>query len=654
MQDSIAAVANICLFSPLLGSFFAGFASRYLSNLVVQTMTIVLLGFSLISAIYLANIFIIGAHTGVDINLYQWLNISPLNVKIGYWLDSLSCVMLLVVTSVSFLVHIYSIGYMHGEQGYSRFFSYMSLFTFMMLALVMSNNMIGLFFGWEGVGLVSYLLIGFYYKKDSAVNGAFKAFLVNRIGDVAFILGIAVVVYTVGSVQFADIFAVIEDLIEKNIHIYGSFSLTAAEAIALLWFIGAMSKSAQIPLHVWLPESMEGPTPISALIHAATMVTAGVYMMCRFATMYEHILWLNNIIACIGASGALWLGLVAIVQDDIKRVIAYSTLSQLGYMVVAIGVGAYSLAIFHLLTHAFFKSLLFLAAGSVIVALDHEQNMFKMGGLYKKMPITMTTFLIGAISLSAFWPFAGFFSKDAIISAVSFQMHNLSAGWYIHMCVVIGAFVTPLYIFRAFFLTFYGEDVDRIENVRESSSSIIWPLILLSIPSIMVGYFLSQYIASGDFFHNSMDVKTVFALSIRDYIYHELESPFGMLEHSFKTLVVYFSFSGVVVAWYCYYYRPIAAEIIFKKMPLVYWVLKNKFGFDYVYENIFLRIFLFMSRFFYWYGDKYGIDFIVENGFAKDAVRISRVMRILQTGYLSHYLVLMLAVIVFWVFFVFI
>ena len=640
--------ASILCF-PLLGSIVAGLGQCHLKK-YADKLTILFLALSFYSALYLGHIFILEGNPQVDLPIYQWLSIEGLTVYHGLWLDALTATMTIVVTGISLLVHIYAMGYMKGEPGYARFFSYMSLFTFMMLCLVMANNLIMLFFGWEGVGLVSYLLIGFYYQKPSAVKGSLKAFLVNRVGDMAFVLGIATVVYCLGTVQFYDIFQALNELVSKNIIVTNRYIIPATSLIALCWFIGAMAKSAQMPLHVWLPESMEGPTPISALIHAATMVTAGVYVMCRFAPIFECAPEVQNAILLIGASGALWLGLVGIVQSDIKRVIAYSTLSQLGYMVAAVGAGAYSLAIFHLVTHAFFKALLFLAAGSIIIANHHEQNLFKLGGLNKTMPITGVAFLIGALALSAIPPFAGFFSKEAIIQAVGYQKTYFLGGDYAYICVLLGALVTPVYIFRAFWLAFYS--VDRTgDEIEESPMSILIPLALLALGSCLVGYVGASGLASGNWLYESIPIYKDISLNVSDHIMHELMHPSGMIVNSFFHLPLYLSLLGIGLTYACYEKKNRFLNNLPVNFSWIYWALQNKLGFDWLYEKVLVPLVILVGYIGAMVIEKEIIDKTISTRFVRGVRVLAQWGRVIQTGYLHHYVAIMalsLVFIIYW------
>ena len=490
--------------APLIGSLIAGLFGRTIGRSGAHYVTIlgVFISFALSLVVFKQVVF--EAEYPIVIDIYNWLSLGGLDFKIGFLIDSLTVTMMLVVTFVSLMVHIYTIGYMHDDPGYQRFFCYISLFTFSMLMLVMANNFLQLFFGWEAVGLVSYLLIGFWYTKESAIFANLKAFLVNRVGDFGFLLGIAAILAVFNSLDYLPVFAKAAGVTDQTFSISENIHWPVMTVICLCLFVGAMGKSAQVPLHVWLPDSMEGPTPISALIHAATMVTAGIFMVARMSPLFELSETVLSVVLIIGALTAFFMGLVGIVQNDIKRVVAYSTLSQLGYMTVALGASAYSIAIFHLFTHAFFKALLFLAAGSVIVALHHEQDMRNMGGLRKYMPITYWTAFIGTLALIGFPGFSGFFSKDAIIEAVHHS--HLPGAQFAYVLVLAGVFVTAFYSFRLLFLTFHGEsrmDAHTLEHVKESPKVITIPLILLAIPSVVAGLFIGQFVF-GDYFANSI------------------------------------------------------------------------------------------------------------------------------------------------------
>jgi NADH-quinone oxidoreductase subunit L len=564
-------------------------------------------------------------------------------MEVGFLIDRLTALMMVVVTFVSLMVHIYTVGYMHDDPGYQRFFSYISLFTFSMLMLVMSNNFLQLFFGWEAVGLVSYLLIGFWFKRESAIFANLKAFLVNRVGDFGFILGIAGIVMFAESLDYATVFASGPAIAAQNIEVISGVPWNAMTLICILLFIGAMGKSAQAPLHVWLPDSMEGPTPISALIHAATMVTAGIFMVARMSPLFELSETALAVVVVIGAITAFFMGLLGIVQNDIKRVIAYSTLSQLGYMTVALGVSAYGAAIFHLMTHAFFKALLFLAAGSVIIALHHEQDIRKMGGLRKYMPITYWTALIGSLALIGFPGSAGFFSKDALIEAVE-QSHWLAdreyyVYWIAYLSVVLGVFVTALYTFRMFFLVFHGKermDEKMRSHVHESPWVVTGPLILLAIPSAVIGWFTIAPVVFGDFFGTSIAVTE--RHDVLAQLGREFHGSWAFILHAFQqSPVVYLAAAGAGTAWYFYLKRPDLPDVISKKLSGLYTLLDHKYYFDDLYINGFAAGGRAVGKFLWQKGDELLIDGIMVNGTANSVGRLAGIMRQLQTGYLYDY-----------------
>jgi NADH-quinone oxidoreductase subunit L len=638
----------ICVFTPLIGSILSGFFRKALGRAGAHSVTILGLSISFLSAILIAfNLQQIDGQS-ITFPLYtvaSGSNIFPFSFNIGFLVDPLTVLMMLVVTFVSLLVHIYSIGYMHDDDGYQRFFSYISLFTFMMLMLVTANNFLQLFFGWEGVGLVSYLLIGFWYYKESAIEGSLKAFLVNRVGDFGFILGIALILLKVGSLDYSELFSSNYRLIGEtmSLGIFGDVSVVTL--ICILLFIGAMGKSAQVPLHVWLPESMEGPTPISALIHAATMVTAGIFMVARLSPLFELSPTARSFIIIIGATGALFMGLIGIVMNDIKRVVAYSTLSQLGYMMVALGASSYSVGIFHLLTHACFKALLFLGAGSVIIGMHHEQDMTKMGGLRSKMPITYITYFIGCIALCAFPPFSGFFSKDSIIAAAH---HAKVAGHaYAYVCVSIGAMVTAFYTFRSLFMTFFGEfrgDHHTWEHLTESPFVVWFPLVVLAIPSIVIGWILYEpmVLQHPGLLGNSVATGLMFKHP-ENAIDAMLE---GMMELPFMMTLL-----GTFAAWLCYIKMPELPGKLVTNSRGLYNLLINKFGFDKFNDWFWVKGSRNLGNIFFNIFDQKVIDGFGVNGVAGLVSRAAAVARQFQTGYLYHYLtamVLGLMFIVFW------
>jgi NADH-quinone oxidoreductase subunit L len=568
--------------------------------------------------------------------VYTWLVSDGIQMQVGFLVDRLSALMMVIVTFVSLMVHIYTIGYMHDDPGYTRFFSYISLFTFSMLMLVMANNLVQLFFGWEAVGLVSYLLIGFWYTRPSAIFANMKAFLVNRVGDFGFLLGIAGIVYLTGSVHYADIFAQADKIAGSTFELIPGQTWQAATVICICLFIGAMGKSAQVPLHVWLPDSMEGPTPISALIHAATMVTAGIFMVDRMSPLFELSETALSFVLVIGATTALFMGLLGIVNNDIKRVVAYSTLSQLGYMTVALGVSAYAGAFFHLMTHAFFKALLFLAAGSVIMAMHHEQDMRKMGGLRKYMPITYWTALLGTLALIGFPGFSGFFSKDALIEAVH-ASHIPGAG-YAYFCVVIGVFITAFYSFRLIFLTFHGEermDAHTREHLHESPWVVTVPLVLLAIPSVVVGWFTINPLLFGGYFGSAIQVAENH--DVLGELGKEFHGPGQFVLHALTGPAVWLAAAGVALAWFLYLRRPDLAARLRERAGILYTVLENKFYFDWFNEKVIAGGSRWLGTALWKGGDVALIDGAAVNGSARLVGWVAGVARGLQSGYLYHY-----------------
>ncbi|MDP3560253.1 MAG: NADH-quinone oxidoreductase subunit L [Legionellaceae bacterium] len=643
---SIALLTLLAVILPLCTATVVGFGCRRMAPVTAHSLTIAGVAASLLLSIVVASQVLTNAYPPIDLNWYTWASgaeVFPYAFHIGFLVDHLTVIMMLVVTFVSLLVHIYSIGYMHEDPGYARFFSYISLFTFMMLMLVTANNFLQLFFGWEGVGLVSYLLIGFWYHKESALAGSLKAFLVNRVGDFGFILGIGLLLATVGSLDYATVFQQATQLSTMTVP-WLTTSLSAASLICWLLFVGAMGKSAQIPLHVWLPESMEGPTPISALIHAATMVTAGVFMVARLSPVMEYCPDVLNGILIIGATGALFTGLLALVMDDIKRVVAYSTLSQLGYMMVAMGASAYSAGIFHLMTHACFKALLFLAAGSVIMGMHHEQDMKKMGGLWRKMPITYICFLIGNLALCAIPPFAGFYSKDTIIEAA--QASHLPAAHYAYYCVALGAMVTALYSFRSLFLTFHGTprmDKATWNHVHESPAVVWAPLVVLAIPSVILGYILFYPML---FNEPSLLGNSVFVLpahQVLTVIGEEAHSAWYSACMAWKHPVFWLTLSGIALAWLGYVKVLTLPGLLARKFSWIYKILVCKYGFDRLNDVLFVRGARLLGNIFYTVGDRSIIDGAMVNGTAKIFARMAKVGRGLQSGYLYHYVAGMVA-----------
>ncbi|CEK11975.1 NADH-quinone oxidoreductase subunit L [Legionella hackeliae] len=642
---SIQQLCLVIVLAPLVGSVVAGLFRNQIGRVGAHSVTIAGVGISLILSIYVAVEILSGKVDPVNINLYTWANggdLFPYAFHIGFLIDPLTVVMLVIVNFVSFLVHIYSIGYMVDDDGYQRFFSYISLFTFMMLMLVTANNFLQLFFGWEGVGLVSYLLISFWYQKESAIEGGLKAFLVNRVGDFGFVLGIGMVLAYTGSLDYETVFRSANALTSQTIDIFTGHSWSVITVICLLLFVGAMGKSAQVPLHVWLPESMEGPTPISALIHAATMVTAGVFMIARISPLVELSTTALSTILVIGATGALFTGILAIVMNDIKRVVAYSTLSQLGYMMVAMGASAYSAGMFHLLTHACFKALLFLGAGSVIIGMHHEQDMRKMGGLWNKMPITYITFVIGSLALCALPPFAGFYSKDTIIEAA--KLSEIPGSGYAYFCVAVGAMVTAVYTFRALFMTFHGTprmDEHTLSHLHESPWVVWLPLVLLAIPSLIIGYILYMPML---FDAPSLLGKSLFVLpehNVLGEIAKEVSSPWKEALHSVTTLTFWITIAGILIAWVCYIAMPQIPVILSQRLSWLYRILVNKYGFDAFNNLVFVRGSKALGRFFYNTGDQKLIDGMIVNGTGRTVRWFAQKGRAIQSGYLYHYATVM-------------
>src|ERR1022692_580307 len=563
--------------APLVASIVAGLGGRIVGRTGAHTIAIAGVALSFALSVYVLEKMLFEGMANYNGSVYTWLVSDGLKLEIGFLIDHLSAMMMVVVTFVSLAVHIYTVGYMDDDPGYQRFFSYISLFTFSMLMLVMANNFLQLFFGWEAVGLVSYLLIGFWYTRPTAIAANLKAFIVNRVGDFGFVLGIAAVLYYTGSLDYATIFAHADRFSGMQIHIGGTIEWSAITFTCIALFIGAMGKSAQVPLHVWLPDSMEGPTPISALIHAATMVTAGIFMVARMSPLFELSETALSMGVIIGASTAFFMGLLGIVNNDIKRVIAYSTLSQLGYMTVALGASAYSAAIFHLMTHAFFKALLFLAAGSVIIAMHHEQDMRRMGGLRKYMPITYWTFLVGSLALIGFPGSSGFFSKDLLIDA-EHAAHRVGST-YAYYCVLTGIFVTALYTFRMFFMTFHGEermDHHTREHLHESPWVVTVPLILLAIPSALIGWFTAKPLLFGDYFDGSIVVLP--AHEVLKQVGEEFNNSGAFFWSAITTLPLWLALAGVFAAWLFFHKKPELANSAERKFKWLHGILINKYG----------------------------------------------------------------------------
>lgn len=631
------------VFLPLIGAIFAGLCGKKVGKKWTHRVLVTLVGISFFLSLYLLQVFVVNGAEALDATLYTWANAGLLQFDVAFLIDRLSVLMSAVVLFVSFMVHIYTIAYMDDDPGYTRFFSYVSLFTFAMLMLVLADNFLVMFFGWEGVGLVSYLLIGFWFKKDSANVGSLKAFLVNRVGDIGFILAIACVLMYFGTFNFLDVFREVPAVVDKTMPFLPNISLSVISVICVFLFFSAMAKSAQVPLHVWLPESMEGPTPISALIHAATMVTAGIYMVCRCSPLFEYSTISLTIMLILGGTTAFFLGIVAVVQFDIKRVIAYSTISQLGYMVVALGASAYDGAMFHLMMHAFFKALLFLAAGSVIIAMHHEQDMRKMGGLARYLPVTYLTFLVGAFALCAIPPFSGFYSKDMIIEAA--RVSTVPGAYYAYLCVLAGAFITPLYTFRAVFMTFHGKErVDsHLRGKIEESNWTMWvPLVLLAIPSFFAGQALIEPML---FAHPTLFGNTIFVLPDHDVLAVLGQHFHGAVEMALEagsTLAFWFALAGIVTAWYFTLLAPQAATAFTHRFKWLYKILIDKYGFDAFNQMVFVRGTRDTGELFYKVGDETLLDHVVVNGSGRFIGWLAKTSRLLQTGYLYHYALAMI------------
>jgi NADH-quinone oxidoreductase subunit L len=644
--------------APLAGSMIAGlFGTKFFGNKIGRTgsHSVTILGVLISFIISVMTLMQVMDGATYNDTVYTWMTVMGMKLEIGFLVDSLTAMMMCVVTSVSLMVHIYTIGYMEEDEGYNRFFSYISLFTFSMLMLVMSNNFLQLFFGWEAVGLVSYLLIGFWYTKPTAIFANMKAFLVNRVGDFGFILGIGLLLAYAGSMNYAEVFAKREALAQLTLPGTDWMLLTVA---CICLFIGAMGKSAQFPLHVWLPDSMEGPTPISALIHAATMVTAGIFMVARMSPLFELSDTALSFILIIGSITALFMGFLGIIQNDIKRVVAYSTLSQLGYMTVALGASAYSVAVFHLMTHAFFKALLFLGAGSVIIGMHHDQDMRNMGGLRKYMPITWITSLLGSLALIGTPFFAGFYSKESIIEAVHHV--NIAGAGFANFAVLAGVFVTAFYSFRMYFLVFHGEErwgkahhdehqdhshdehadehhhgLGPGDKPHESPAVVTVPLILLAIPSVIIGFIAIEPLLFGDFFKGVIFVSDSHpAMAELKEIFH---GPVAMALHGFMTLPFWLMVAGVAAAYYCYMVNPRVPAWFYSKFKAIHTLLDNKYYMDKFNDVFFAGGARLLGKGLWSVGDKALIDGLIVNGSAKLVGWFSTVTRTFQTGYIYHY-----------------
>ncbi|WP_153131555.1 NADH-quinone oxidoreductase subunit L [Dechloromonas hortensis] len=647
--------------APLFGAMVAGLFCRVIPRWLAHTVTI-----AGVATAFIASVIIfkdVQAGHVYNGTVYTWLTSGDYRFEVGFLIDTLTTTMMLVVTFVSLMVHIYTIGYMQEDPGYNRFFSYISLFTFSMLMLVMSNNFMQLFFGWEAVGLVSYLLIGFWYTRPTAIFANMKAFLVNRVGDFGFILGIGLVLAHFGSLDYKTVFEKAPELAATTINIWGAADWSLMTVTCICLFIGAMGKSAQVPLHVWLPDSMEGPTPISALIHAATMVTAGIFMVSRMSPLFELSTTALSFVLVIGAITALFMGFLGIIQNDIKRVVAYSTLSQLGYMTVALGASAYSVAIFHLMTHAFFKALLFLAAGSVIIGMHHDQDIRNMGGLRKYMPITWITSLVGSLALIGTPFLSGFYSKDSIIEAVA--LSHIPGSGFAYFAVMAGVFVTAFYSFRMYFLVFHGEerfgkaddahhhehegDHDDEETSHDHHHGlapgqkphetpwVVWlPLVLLAIPSVAIGFIAIGPMVFGDYFKGVIFVDS-HAHPAMEHLAEHFHGAAAMGIHALTTLPFILALSGVVLSWFFYMKRPDIPAAIQRRFSAIHTLFENKYYFDKFNEVVFAGGARMLGKVLWRGGDVAIIDGIIVNGSAKVVGWISSITRLFQTGYVYHY-----------------
>jgi NADH-quinone oxidoreductase subunit L len=652
----------LAAFSPLVGAIVAGFFGRKIGRGLTHWVTILGVFLAMLASIWTLRDVLAG--NTFNGTLYSWATIGSLKLEIGFLVDTLTATMMCVVTFVSLMVHIYTIGYMEEDDGYQRFFSYISLFTFSMMMLVMSNNFLQLFFGWEAVGLVSYLLIGFWYTRPTAIYANMKAFLVNRVGDFGFALGIGLVLAYFGSMDYAEVFKAAPALADKQVNFWFNTPWSLMSVTCICLFIGAMGKSAQFPLHVWLPDSMEGPTPISALIHAATMVTAGIFMVTRMSPLFELSDTALGFIMVIGSITALFMGFMGIIQNDIKRVVAYSTLSQLGYMTIALGASAYSVAIFHLMTHAFFKALLFLAAGSVIIGMHHDQDIRNMGGLKKYMKITWITSLLGSLALIGTPFFSGFYSKESIIEAVKFS--NVAGSGFAYFAAVLGVFVTAFYSFRMYFLVFHGKERWREvkhdahghdahddhhddhahhglgpnDSPHESKNVVTSPLVLLAVPSVLIGLFAIQPMLFGDYFKDVITVDPKHTAMAQ--IAKAFHGWFGMATHALTTLPFWLMIAGVASAYYCYLVNPSVPAWFYRTFKPLHTLLDNKYYMDRFNEIVFAAGSLKLGRGLWKGGDQAIIDGIAINGSARLVGLLSSAARWLQTGYIYHYAIAMI------------
>ncbi|BBP46355.1 NADH-quinone oxidoreductase subunit L [Thiosulfatimonas sediminis] len=641
-------ILTVILLAPLVGAMIAGLFGRQVGRAGAHFSTIAGVAISAVLSFYVFWLYVFQGAEEYNAALYNWMVVDNVSFQIGFMIDKLSATMMLVVTFVSLMVHIYTIGYMdhdedygHDDPYYQRFFSYISLFTFSMLSLVMANNFLQLFFGWEAVGLVSYLLIGFYMKRESAIQANLKAFLVNRVGDFGFILGIAVVYVYFNTMDYQEFFGQLATQKDVMIEIIPGVEWSMITVMLILLFIGAMGKSAQMPLHVWLPESMEGPTPISALIHAATMVTAGIFMVARLSPAYELSEVALSVVLIVGALTAFMMGLLGLIQQDIKRVVAYSTLSQLGYMTAALGASAYAGAMFHVLTHAFFKALLFLAAGSVIIAMHHIQDIRQMGGLKKYMPITYWAMLIGSLALIGFPGFSGFFSKDSILLSLDYS--DRFGSTFAYVLLMAGVFITAFYSFRMFFIVFHGEESEYVKThkIKESPLVVTVPLILLAIPSVLMGIPMFESMLNGQYFGDAIKIDPANDTMMMVYTQY-FQGTFNLIWTSFATLPVILALSGVALAWLMYIKMPNMPGKLKQMCPRGHYMLDNAYGFDRLNEIVFVDGTRKLGHFFTKWVDIKLIDTgMVTNTFMAVA-HSARGLRRTQTGFMYHYAFVMI------------
>ncbi len=659
---SMTTLLTIAL-APLLGAVVAGLFGRQVGRTGAHAITIASVAVSCLLSCQVLYQLATYQVDPFNQNVYTFFEVGGYSAYIGFMVDRLSAMMMAVVTFVSLLVHIYTIGYMKDDPGYQRFFSYISLFTFSMLLLVMSNNFLQLFIGWEAVGLVSYLLIGFWFKRPTAIFANMKAFLVNRVGDFGFILGIGLILAFAGTLNYGEAFAKAGDLAKLAfpLPLWGADGWRLITVICICLFIGAMGKSAQFPLHVWLPDSMEGPTPISALIHAATMVTAGIFMVARMSPLFELSDTALSFVLIIGSITALFMGFMGVIQNDIKRVVAYSTLSQLGYMTVALGVSAYPVAVFHLMTHAFFKALLFLAAGSVIMGMHHDQDIRNMGGLRKYMPITWITSLLGSLALIGTPFFAGFYSKDSIITVV--ESGKLFGSTFAYIAVAAGVFITAFYSFRMYFLVFHGEerfrhkpfpppdehhdDADHghhghhVHVPHESPWVVTVPLMILAVPSVVIGFFTEGPLIFGGYFKDAITIDTAAhpAMTELGSLWH---GPVAFALHAFTGPVLWLAAGGVALAWFFYMKRPDIPAAIQRRFFGLYTLLENKYYLDWFNEHVLAAGARRIGNLFWQKGDAGLIDGVLIDGSAAGIGRAAGRARLLQSGYLYWYALVMI------------